>query len=127
MPFYEYKCQQCGFADTLLESFSAPRQQTCPQCQKKRAFVRLVSAAGFQLKGQGWYVTDFKNQGGKHKPKDNESDEAVDKADKADKSDEKTATDKKTDNEKTPNKKDKKAGTKENKKTTTASEGDKAK
>lgn len=67
MPFYEYQCKHCGFADTLLESMSAAASKKCPQCKKPRAFVRLISAAGFQLKGQGWYQTDFKNSG---KPKE---------------------------------------------------------
>lgn len=66
MPFYEYRCTACSHQDSFLESINAPQQKTCPQCGKRRAFQRLISAAGFQLKGEGWYVTDFKN---KDKPK----------------------------------------------------------
>lgn len=62
MPFYEYRCTHCRHMESLLESFGAPQQKTCPQCGKRRAFKRLISAAGFQLKGEGWYVTDFKNK-----------------------------------------------------------------
>ena len=61
MPIYEYQCKQCGHQDSFLESMRAPKTRKCPQCKKPRAFTRLVSAAGFQLKGQGWYQTDFKN------------------------------------------------------------------
>lgn len=61
MPFYEYRCTACQHQESFLESMDAPAQKTCPQCGKRRAFKRLVSAAGFQLKGSGWYVTDFKN------------------------------------------------------------------
>ena len=90
MPFYEYRCTACGHQDSFLESFSAPQQKTCPQCRKRRAFKRLVSAAGFQLKGSGWYVTDFKN---KDKPAAKKGgDGKVDSAEKsADKPAEKSA------------------------------------
>ena len=68
MPFYEYRCRACGHQDTFLENFDAPKNKTCPECKKRQAFERLISAAGFQLKGDGWYVTDFKNKPSKDKP-----------------------------------------------------------
>ena len=61
MPIYEYQCNSCGYEESSLEKMDAPQRKKCPQCGKARAFVRLVSAAGFKLKGQGWYETDFKN------------------------------------------------------------------
>ena len=60
MPFYEYECESCGFADTLLEKFNASKLRNCPRC-RKRAWRRLLSPAAFHLKGGGWYATDFRN------------------------------------------------------------------
>lgn len=62
MPFYEYRCSVCQHQDSFLESISAPQRKTCPKCGARRKFERLMSSAGFQLKGSGWYVTDFKNK-----------------------------------------------------------------
>ena len=64
MPIYEYACESCGFEDEYLQKVSDPLLTDCPQCGKA-TFKKLVSAAGFQLKGSGWYVTDFKNKGAK--------------------------------------------------------------
>lgn len=69
MPIYEYRCDACGFEDEYLQKMSEPTLTVCPECGKT-AFTKLVSAAGFHLKGSGWYVTDFKN---KPKPKSAES------------------------------------------------------
>lgn len=69
MPIYEYECQQCHHAFDLIQKVNDAPEEICPACGKKTA-VRLVSAAGFQLKGTGWYVTDFKN-----KPKENKTSE----------------------------------------------------
>ena len=65
MPIYEYLCQHCHHNFDVLQKVSDPDVQDCPKCGET-AVTRLVSAAGFQLKGTGWYVTDFKN---KDKPK----------------------------------------------------------
>ena len=65
MPIYEYRCGACGFQKEYLQKVSDPVLTTCPECNKE-AFSKLLSAAGFQLKGSGWYVTDFKN--GSSKP-----------------------------------------------------------
>ena len=64
MPIYEYRCDSCGFEDEFLQKVSAPLLTDCPKCGKA-TFTKLISAAGFQLKGSGWYVTDFRNSGSK--------------------------------------------------------------
>lgn len=66
MPIYEYRCADCGFQDEFLQKVSEPPLTRCPSCGKER-FRKLLSAAGFQLKGSGWYATDFK---GSSKPAD---------------------------------------------------------
>jgi len=60
MPIYEYQCATCHQQYDLLQKMSDAPDTMCPHCHKNTA-VRLVSAAGFQLKGSGWYATDFKN------------------------------------------------------------------
>lgn len=60
MPIYEYECTSCHHHFDLMQKISDAPVKQCPQCFENTA-VRLVSAAGFQLKGSGWYVTDFKN------------------------------------------------------------------
>src|SRR5262245_32394111 len=65
MPIYEYRCGECGFQKEYMQRMSDAPLKECPQCGK-RSFNKLVSAAGFQLKGTGWYATDFKN--GSSKP-----------------------------------------------------------
>ena len=62
MPIYEYRCRSCGFEKEYLQKLSDAPITDCPQCGKAE-MSKLVSAAGFQLKGSGWYVTDFKNNG----------------------------------------------------------------
>ena len=62
MPIYAYRCDECGFAKDVLQKMSDPVLTVCPSCGKS-AFKKQVTAAGFQLKGSGWYVTDFR--GGK--------------------------------------------------------------
>jgi putative FmdB family regulatory protein len=64
MPIYEYRCSDCGFQDEFLQKISEPPMTVCPSCGKA-SFKKLLSAAGFQLKGSGWYATDFKNGGAK--------------------------------------------------------------
>jgi len=59
MPIYAYKCESCGFAKDVLQKISDAPLQDCPQCHVP-AFKKQLTAAGFQLKGSGWYVTDFK-------------------------------------------------------------------
>jgi putative FmdB family regulatory protein len=59
MPIYAYRCSSCGFEKDVLQKMSDVTLTTCPEC-KMENFEKQVTAAGFQLKGSGWYVTDFK-------------------------------------------------------------------
>jgi putative FmdB family regulatory protein len=59
MPIYAYRCDDCGFAKDVLQKMSDPVLTECPSCGKS-SFKKQVTAAGFQLKGTGWYVTDFR-------------------------------------------------------------------
>jgi putative FmdB family regulatory protein len=59
MPIYEYRCTSCGHEKEVLQKMSDPVLSSCPACGKA-TFTKLISAAGFQLKGSGWYATDFK-------------------------------------------------------------------
>jgi len=59
VPIYEYRCEACGFQKEHLQKMSEPQLATCPDCGKE-SYNKLLSAAGFQLKGSGWYATDFK-------------------------------------------------------------------
>ncbi len=59
MPIYAYKCDTCGFAKDVLQKMSDPVLTECPACSKA-TFTKQLTAAGFQLKGSGWYATDFK-------------------------------------------------------------------
>ncbi len=59
MPIYAYRCEACGHAKDVLQKFSDPVLTVCPSCGAS-TFKKQVTAAGFQLKGSGWYVTDFR-------------------------------------------------------------------
>ena len=59
MPIYAYRCDECGFSKDVLQKISDPVLTTCLSCGKP-SFKKQVTAAGFQLKGTGWYVTDFR-------------------------------------------------------------------
>ena len=77
MPIYAYRCEACGHAKDVLQKVSDPLLTVCPSCGAE-AFKKQVTAAGFQLKGSGWYVTDFrgdsKGAGAKAEPVKGESD-----------------------------------------------------
>ena len=60
MPIYEYQCESCGSKKEHLQKLSAEPIPVCPTCGSN-TYTKLISAAGFQLKGSGWYATDFKN------------------------------------------------------------------
>jgi len=60
MPIYAYRCEECGFAKDVLQKISDAPLTECPSCAKS-AFKKQLTAAGFQLKGTGWYATDFRN------------------------------------------------------------------
>ena len=62
MPIYEYRCGKCGFQKEFLQRLNDAPLTQCPECGK-RALSKMVTAAGFQLKGTGWYATDFKGSG----------------------------------------------------------------
>ena len=59
MPIYEYRCESCGHELEAMRKFTDAALKKCPACGKS-TLTKLVSAAGFQLKGSGWYATDFK-------------------------------------------------------------------
>ncbi|MDX1452881.1 MAG: zinc ribbon domain-containing protein [Oleiphilaceae bacterium] len=59
MPIYEYACKSCGFEKDVLQKLSDAPLTTCPSCEQE-SFTKKISAAGFRLKGGGWYETDFK-------------------------------------------------------------------
>ena len=60
MPIYDYLCESCGFQQDVLQKMSDPRLTDCPQCHQP-TLKKQLTAAGFQLKGSGWYVTDFRD------------------------------------------------------------------
>lgn len=62
MPIYEYRCSSCGKQDDVMQKMSDAPLTKCPACGKE-TYAKQISAAGFQLKGDGYYVTDFKNSG----------------------------------------------------------------
>jgi len=61
MPIYSYKCDACGHQSDVLQKISDPPLVECPACRKD-SYSKQLTAAGFVLKGGGWYVTDFKDQ-----------------------------------------------------------------
>jgi putative FmdB family regulatory protein len=63
MPIYAYKCESCAYAKDVLQKMSDPLLTQCPSCGAA-TFKKQLTAAGFQLKGSGWYVTDFKDGAG---------------------------------------------------------------
>jgi putative FmdB family regulatory protein len=85
MPIYEYRCGACGFQKEYLQKVADATKNACPQCGSEN-FNKLLSAAGFQLKGSGWYATDFKN-----KPKVEKKDQSKPAAAAASDSEKKTA------------------------------------
>jgi putative FmdB family regulatory protein len=78
MPIYVYRCGACGYQKEFLKRLSDAPLTKCPECGK-RAFNKLVTAAGFHLKGTGWYATDFKNSGAKPVAKQDKSQSKQDK------------------------------------------------
>ena len=76
MPIYAYKCSACGHAQDVLQKMSDEPLTVCPACHGA-TYSKQVTAAGFQLKGSGWYVTDFRDGG---KKADKSSDKSADKA-----------------------------------------------
>ena len=86
MPIYEYRCQDCGHELEVLQKVSDPPLKECPECHQE-SLQKLVSAAGFRLKGTGWYETDFKSKSEKKRnlaETDRGDSESKKKSDKAD-------------------------------------------
>ncbi|MDP1648655.1 MAG: zinc ribbon domain-containing protein [Rubrivivax sp.] len=81
MPIYAYRCASCGHAQDVLQRISDDVLTVCPACGAA-SFVKQLTAAGFQLKGSGWYVTDFRggNTGAKEAAKEGAADGAKDAA-----------------------------------------------
>jgi putative FmdB family regulatory protein len=69
MPIYAYRCTTCGHAKDVLRKISDPPLSICPACGAA-TFAKQVTAAGFQLKGSGWYVTDFRGDKNAKRPAD---------------------------------------------------------
>ncbi len=67
MPIYAYKCGACGHQQDVLQKMSDAPLTMCPHCGAEQ-FQKQLTAAGFQLKGSGWYATDFKGGGGTSAP-----------------------------------------------------------
>lgn len=72
MPIYAYRCSACGHEKEVLQKMSAAPLTTCPACQSE-SFSKQLTAAGFQLKGAGWYATDFKGSSSTSTPSKEES------------------------------------------------------
>lgn len=103
MPIYEYTCEKCGHRLEAIQKFSDPLLTDCPEC-KEPALKKQISASAFQLKGTGWYATDFRDKGKKVDPtKDKDKDpdtkssepKPADSAASPDKSDKNEKSDKK--------------------------------
>jgi putative FmdB family regulatory protein len=62
MPIYAYRCTSCGFEKDHLQKLNDPVLVTCPECHENTYEKQVTAAAGFQLKGSGWYATDFKGK-----------------------------------------------------------------
>jgi putative FmdB family regulatory protein len=75
MPIYEYRCNDCGTRHEHLQKLGEAPLERCPDCGSMQ-YAKLVSAAGFQLKGSGWYATDFKGGGTSSNPSSSEASKA---------------------------------------------------
>ena len=100
MPIYEYECRGCGDVHEFIQKFSDSPKRKCPSCGKLR-LRKLISAAAFHLKGDGWYVTDFRDKGkSKDKDKDKGKSESVESSSDS-KSDSKSSDSKSADSKST--------------------------
>ena len=77
MPIYEYRCDACGHQEEFLQKVSDPPRTRCTSCGKE-ALSKMLTAAGFHLKGSGWYATDFKGSGAKPAAKPGADDKKAD-------------------------------------------------
>lgn len=101
MPIYAYKCASCGHRKDVLQKLSDPVLTDCPACGEP-GFAKQLTAAGFQLKGSGWYATDFKNAKPGAKPDDKKA--ADDKKSDDKRSDDQQSNDKRADDRKSADK-----------------------
>lgn len=76
MPIYAYRCSACGHEQDVLQKMSDATLSVCPACGQA-SYAKQVTAAGFQLKGSGWYVTDFRNNGARAATASKDSGEAA--------------------------------------------------
>ena len=79
MPIYEYRCSSCGFQKEYLRKVSDPLLSSCPECGRE-SLQKMLTTAGFQLKGSGWYATDFKGNGAKPQKEKTDPAKATDPA-----------------------------------------------
>ena len=119
MPIYEYRCSSCSHELEALQKFSDAPLTSCPACGKD-SLIKKISAAGFQLKGSGWYATDFKGSGSKPVAKDKAAGDAKSDAKSDTKSDAKSDTNSDT---KSDSKSDTKSDSKSDTKSNTKSSG----
>lgn len=89
MPIYEYVCQKCGHHLEVMQKMSDKPLTRCPECKGK--LEKIISQTSFQLKGSGWYVSDYAGRG---KAEKTEASEATDKSEKTDKTDKTDQADK---------------------------------
>jgi putative FmdB family regulatory protein len=101
MPIYEYRCASCGFDKDYLQKLSDAPITDCERCGKP-SMTKQISAAGFQLKGSGWYATDFKNNGKKDRPESKAEGESKPDAAKAEAGDKASGDTKPSSEGKTP-------------------------
>ena len=90
MPIYEYVCQKCGHHLEIMQKMSDKPLNKCPECKGK--LEKIFSQTSFQLKGSGWYVTDYSSSKKTDKPGKVEKTEKVEKVEKADKTEKKEST-----------------------------------
>ena len=111
MPIYEYECAACGAKHDFIQKFSDGPKRKCPSCGKLR-LKKQISAAAFHLKGDGWYVTDFRDKGkGTDKGKADSAESAGDSKPDAKPSDSKSSDSKSSDSKTPDSKTDGKAKT----------------
>lgn len=105
MPIYEYECPKCGVVDVMQKITDSPRK-TCPTPRCRRRVKKLMSNTAFQLKGSGWYVTDYGKGGQKPSGSGGDSSSDSQSADSSTKGEAKASDSKKSDAKKSDQKKD---------------------
>lgn len=95
MPLYEYQCQQCGNRFELIRKFSDPPVETCPKCGGP--VEKLIAAPAFQLKGTGWYITDYARKDSSGKSESGSKDSSKGSADQSSAGSSNTQSDSKKD------------------------------